>query len=109
MLLRALKNNELNSFPGLTYELIAKHLPVSFPATDKSHMVRKHQGTQSMRSQRQDIFGARKKVDDMHPPQEACAGIEDKILCFAMLADQNEGMVYSNLTQPFLGAGVLFS
>ena len=37
----------------------------------------------------------------MHPPQEACAGIEDEMFCFAMLADKNEGTVYSDLTEKF--------
>ena len=37
----------------------------------------------------------------MNPPQEACMGIDDKMFCFAMLADKNEGTVYSNLTGKF--------
>jgi hypothetical protein len=37
----------------------------------------------------------------MHPVQEACAGIDDEIFCYAMLADKNEGTVYSDLTGKF--------
>ena len=38
-LLRAIKNKQLKLFPGLTYDLIKKHLPESCPATEKGHMV----------------------------------------------------------------------
>ena len=37
-LLKAIKNWQLRSFPGLTYELIDKHLPPS-TATGKGHMI----------------------------------------------------------------------
>ena len=65
-LLKAIKNNQLKTFPGLTYELINKHLPES-TATYKGHMVRRRQGSQSTRNQRQAILDARAQVNDMHP------------------------------------------
>jgi len=49
-MLKALRNkageDQLKSFPGLTYELISKHLPPS-PATDKGHMACTRQGVRS--------------------------------------------------------------
>ena len=42
-MLRAIRNGQLQSFPGLTYELIARHLPPS-TATDKGHMIRTRSG-----------------------------------------------------------------
>jgi hypothetical protein len=43
-MLKAIRNGQLKSFPGLTYELISKHLPES-AATEKGHMIRTRQGT----------------------------------------------------------------
>ena len=67
-LLRAIKNKQLKSFAGLTYDLIKKHLPESCPATEKGHMVQRRAGAQSPRNNRQEIIDACKEVDDMNPP-----------------------------------------
>ncbi len=45
-LIKAIKNKQLQSFPGLTYELIYKYLS-NQPATDKCHMICKQLGVQS--------------------------------------------------------------
>ena len=87
-------------FPGLTYKIISKYLPDQL-ATAKGHMIRKRSGVQSTRSNRGDIIDARKQVDDMNPTQEACTLVNDNMFCYAMLADKNEGTVYSNLTGKF--------
>ena len=87
-------------FPGLSYELINHHLPKS-TATHKGHMVRQHQGHQSTQNQQKAILNARAQVGDMHPPEQVC-NVEDKeIFCYAVLADSNEGTVYSDLTGKF--------
>ena len=96
-LLKAIRNGQLRSFPGLTYELIAKHLPPS-TATEKGHMVRTRQGVRSTHSQRQDILDARLLVDDMTPTEQICTAMDDEMFCFAVLVDQNEGTIYSDLT-----------
>ena len=88
------------NFPGSTYQLIKDHLPDS-PATDKGHMIQKQARVQFTRNQQKEILDARREVNDMNPPQEACPAIEDNMFCFAMSADQNEGTVYSNLTGKF--------
>ena len=97
---KAIRNGQFKSFPGLTAELITKHLPPS-KATAKGHMVRKRQGVQSTRSQRKEILDARLELADMNPPQEACAANENEMFCFAALADANEGVIYSDQTGRF--------
>ncbi|KAL7527446.1 hypothetical protein ACHAXR_001968, partial [Thalassiosira sp. AJA248-18] len=97
-LLAAIKNNQLQSFPGLTYELISKHLPPS-TATDKGHLHRIRQGIRSTRSNKQDIIDARAEVDAMAPTEEMCQTHD--IFCFAALADMNDGTMYTDLTGQF--------
>ena len=99
-LLKAIRNHQLRTFPGLTTELISKHLPPS-KATAKGHMVRTRQGVQSTRNQRQQIIDARLQVDDMNPPQEACAADENEMFCYAALAEDIEGVLYSDQTGRF--------
>ena len=79
-LLKAIRNHQLDSIPGLTYDLIATHLPPS-TATEKGHMIRTRQGLRSSRSQRQDTLDARKLVDDMQPPQQICSAIDNEMFC----------------------------
>ena len=67
-LLKVIKNGQLKTFPGLSYELINKHLPKS-TATYKGHMTRRRQGSQSTQNQRQAIVDTRAKVDDIHPQE----------------------------------------
>ena len=58
--------DELLSFPGMSRNLITKHLPQA-TATYKGHMVRKRINQNSTRSDRQAILDARLQVDDMSP------------------------------------------
>ena len=99
-MLKAIRNNQLASFPGLTYELISKHLPPS-SATEKGHMVRTRQGARSTRSNQKEILDARKSVDDMHPQEQICNTSEDEMFCFAILADSNDATIYSDLAGRF--------
>ena len=46
-LLKAIKNNQLATWPGLTTESVKKYRPDSFPATDKGHMKRQRKGIRS--------------------------------------------------------------
>ena len=99
-LLKAIRNNQLSSFPGLTYELISKHLSPS-TATDKCHMVKIRKGVRSTRSNRQATLDARLEVADMNPPEQMCSAVDDEMFCFAALADANEDTMYSDLTGRF--------
>ena len=65
-------------------------------------MVHTRQGMQSTRNQRREIVDARLQVDDTNSPQEACAANRNEIFCFAALADDVEGALYSDQTGPFL-------
>jgi len=97
-LLHAINNQSLQTFTGLTYGLISKHLPPS-TATDKGHMKRRKQNIRSTRSNKKDIQQAKFEVMDMHPPQQMCAALD--MFCFAALADANEGTMYMDLTGKF--------
>ena len=77
-LLRAIANNQLDSFPGLTYDLINKHLPPS-TATEKGHMIRTRQGLRSTRANREDILDTRKLIDDMNPTEHICTAVDDEM------------------------------
>ena len=93
-LIKAIKNNQLSSLPGLTQKLMAS-LPPS-TATIKGHMHRTRQGLISTRIKHNEPdLGY--KSDNMNPPQEAHSGIERKKFRFAALADTNEGTIYKDL------------
>ena len=77
-LLKAIRNKQLDSIPGLTYDLIAKHLPPS-TATKKGHMIRTRQGARSTRRNHQEVKYARAQVDNMSPPEQVCTAIDDEM------------------------------
>ena len=97
-LLNAIKNKKLRSVPGLTHDLISKHLPEA-TTTAKGHMKRVHQGTQSTHNNQQNIINTRKELTNMNPAQEACSA-HDMFVC-AAIADKNSGTMYTNLPGPF--------
>ena len=98
-ILKAIQNNQLTAFPGLTPALL-KHLPPS-TATHKDHMRQQAKGIRSTRSQTQDIKDARLDLHDMNPSQEACAVTDSNLFCFAALADVNSGVIYTDLPGRF--------
>jgi len=98
-LLKAIKNDQLLSFPGLTPELITKHLPES-TATWKGHMHRTRKGIRSTRKQDTSTPTDTYDVHDMNPPEELNA-TETDLFCFAVLADTVEGTIYIDLTGRF--------
>ena len=111
-MIKAIKNNQLRSFPGLTIELITKHLPPS-TATEKGHMIRTRQGVRSTHSNRKEILDARLLLNDMNPPEHACTAMDNEMFCFAVLADEIEGTIYSDQmgrfpTRSFSGKNYIF-
>ena len=60
--LREIRNNQFSSFPGLTYNLIARHLPQS-KATEQGNMIKLQQWIRSTRSIRQEVLDARHEID----------------------------------------------
>ena len=43
-LVKAIENNQVNKWPGLTVETVRNHLPDLVPATDKGHMKQQRKG-----------------------------------------------------------------
>ena len=97
-LLKAINNGQLKTFPGLTADLVRRHLPPS-TATAKGHMQRVRQGLRSTRSNTSALQDARAQVDDMGPTEEVCA--TQDVFCFAALADRTNGTMYTDLTGHF--------
>ncbi|EJK70474.1 hypothetical protein THAOC_08166 [Thalassiosira oceanica] len=97
-LLKAIKNKQLSSFPGLTYELISRHLPAS-TATAKSRMRRMRQGVQSTRVDNTEVILARQELEDMNPTQEICSTRD--FFCFTVVADRKTGMMFTDQTGNF--------
>merc|ERR1711966_408444 len=98
-LLKATKNNQLNSFPGLVPSLL-KHLPPS-TATAKGHMHNNCKGIRSTRNKTQETKDARMDLEDMNPPQQMCNAQEHNVMCVAALADTNTGRIYIDLPGSF--------
>ena len=92
--------SQLKTFPGLSYELIRKHLPPSM-ATHQWHLIRKRSGYNSTCRNRLGILYARKDVQDMFPTEQVCAITEDDMFVFAMLDDAHTNTLYTNLTGRF--------
>ena len=59
-LLKAIKNNQLATWPGLTYEAVEKYLPDSCPATDKGHIKRQRKG---IRSTKKTVLNEIKRIE----------------------------------------------
>ena len=97
---KAAKNNQLRTFPGLTSDLLTKHLPLS-TATAKGHVVRLRQGINSTRNDRQATIDARLQVDDMNPAEEMCTAINNEVFYFTALTDTTKGTIYSDSTGRF--------
>ena len=98
-LLHAITHNvELQTIPGLTTTLITKHLGHT-PATDKGHLHRVRQHVASTHNNQQEIVAARKLVDKLQPEQEICTAYN--IYCYAVLAGENPGTMYTDLTGTF--------
>ena len=50
---------------------------------------------------RQAVVDARLSVDDINPTEQVCPALEDQIFCYAMLADQNERTICSDVSGRF--------
>ena len=96
-IVKACRNNQLNTFPGLDLSLILRHVPPS-RATAKWHIIRPRSGIQSTRDKRAKILDARLQVDNMNLPQQICNANENEIFVYATLVDNINGVMYSDLT-----------
>jgi hypothetical protein len=59
------------TFPGLTYDLINKHILLS-TTTPKGYMVQNKKGLCSTISDRKQVMNARKHVSNMSPVEQIC-------------------------------------
>jgi len=93
-LIKAIENDQLLTFPGLTSKLILKHLSPSMALPkEKLHPNKKH-------LQLTKIENFQENESDIIPIHEANAAQE--LFCFVALADMNTGTIYSDLTGHFL-------
>ena len=69
-LLKAIKNNQLATWPGLTTEAVQKYLPESFPATDKGHMKIQRKGIRPTADKIKDSLEQIETARCMNPPEE---------------------------------------
>ena len=64
-------------------------------------MHKNHKGIRSTRSKTKEIQDARLDLEDMNPPQQICNAQEQNVMCYAALADTNNGTIYTYLPGPF--------
>ena len=100
--LRSIRDHPLQwkTFPGLSYELIRKHLPPSI-ATYQGHMIRKRSCYNSTRRNRLGILDARNDVQDVFPTEYVCAITEDDMFIFVMMGNAHTSTLYTGLTGRF--------
>ena len=95
------KHPELvSTFPGLTYDLINKHLPSS-TATIKGNMIQNRKGLRSTSSDPMSVMDAQRRVSDMSPVEQICSAKEDEICCFAVISNRNKNTNLRGLTGQF--------
>ena len=87
-LLKAIKNNQLTTWPGLKTKAVEKYLPDHAPATDKGHMQRQRKGIRSL--------DAIKIEQDFHPPVEREKFNQN--FCNVGMVDKKDGAIYVDNT-----------
>ena len=98
-LLKAIKNNNLVGVPGLTEENVNKYLKPSV-ATLKGHLHRTRKNLRSTRAtHKQDMNEQILSNLDLNPHEEPNARCE--IFCYAALANEIKGTIYTDLTGRF--------
>ena len=98
-LLKAIRNNQLAKWPGLTTKAVQKCLTESFPATDKGHMKRQRKGIRSTTDKIKDALEQIETAIYMNPPEEK--EIMNQIFMTLGYVDKKEGTIYADLTGKF--------
>ena len=100
-LVKAIKNNQLTTWPGLTAEAVLKHLPDSAPSTDKGHMKRQRKGIRStmkiplIKTRKERIKYVLDKIEldhDINPTQENEKN--NQIFCYNGRINTKDGTIY---------------
>ena len=107
-LVKAIKNNQLTTWSGLTSDDVRKHLPDSSTATDKGHMKRQRKGIclttkiPPTKTQKERIKYALEKMElerDINPPQEDEKN--NQIFCYNRIINTKYGENYVDFTGKF--------
>ena len=97
-LIKAIKNSQLTTWPGLTAEAVEKYLPNNAPATDKGHMRRQRKGIRSTRKTNH-ALEAIETERDFHPPMEKEKF--NQLFCYVGMIDKKDGTIYVDNTGNF--------
>ena len=98
-LLKAIKNNQLATWPGLTAEAVQNYLPYSCPTTDKGHTKRQKKGIRSTKDRIKDALENIDSARCMNPPEEKER--MNQIFMTLGYVDKKEGTIYAELTGKF--------
>ena len=107
-LVKAIDNNKLTTWPGLTSDAVCKHLPESSSATDKSHMKCQCKGICSTtkipptKTQKERIKYALEKMElerGINPPQEDEKS--NQIFCYNGIVNTKDRTIYVDFTGKF--------
>ena len=96
-LLKAIRNNQLTTWPGLTTEAVEKYLPNHAPATDKGHMRRQRKGIRSTKMKKS--LETIEHTRDMTPPVEREK--MNQLFSFVGMVDKKDGTIYVDNTGNF--------
>ena len=96
-LLKAIKNDQLLGFPGLTKQAVKKYLTPA-AAAYKGNLHRTRTNLRSIRSKPVET-PKEEDLNDIFPRQEAHAACE--MFCYDALVDVNENIIYTDLTGKF--------
>jgi hypothetical protein len=97
--LKAVGNNQLPTWPGLTSTAIKKYLPDTSTATDKGRMKRQRKG---LHSTKEKVSIALDKIEydrDMNPPLEREE--QNQPFCYSGVMDPKHGTIYTDFTGKF--------
>ena len=98
-LLKALRNNQFATWPGLKAKAVQKYLPDSSPATDKGHMKQQKQGFRSTKNKIMTALETIENMQDMNPPMEK--ETTNQIFFYNAVLEPKAGKIYVNYTGNF--------
>ena len=101
-LLKAIHNNQLVTWPGLTTKAVSKYLDDDSPATDKGHMKRLRQGIRSTKVKDPNITYITELAAlsaDMNPPKTTEEF--NHLFCYTGQVNNKDGTIYVDLTGNF--------
>ena len=113
-LLKAIQNNQLITWLGLTTTAVKQNLPTLAPSIDKGHMSRQQQGIRSTRADTQTALKNKRDINkkiqaaleeietkwDINPPMEKEK--DNQIFTFTAIIRNKDGAIYTDFTGKFL-------